>query len=254
VRRALCVTLLTTGLFLVVPLPALAGPCVSVGLDGVSAECVWSYADYSTSASSGDGHTWVVLPQCGNVGICDEYVLCFENGEEGLMHDVYMDGTDVGDVCVPQGGVAEVNIRQLIIREFKRITWPSSDLVVQPPGGKTLVNFETNFFTPDNRAIEQEVTVAGRQVAVRAVPTTYLFNFGDETSTSSASPGRPHPHLDITHVYARTGDVVVRLDTTYAGEYRIGSGDWVAIPDTLTVTGADQDLAVVEALPQLVIR
>ena len=36
--------------------------------------------------------------------------------------------------------VDEVNIARLIVREFKRISWPVSDLVVQPPGGKTLVN------------------------------------------------------------------------------------------------------------------
>ena len=208
----------------------------------------------TASASSGDGHTWVVSIQCGNGGICAEHVECTEGGEAGFVHDVYMDGTDVGDVCVPQSEVDEASITQLIIREFKRINWPSSDLVVQPPGGKTLVNFETNFFTPDNVAIAQDLTIAGQAVTIRALPTTYTFNFGDGAVTRSATPGRPHPNLDITHSYVRTGDVVVRLDTTYSGEYRIGGGDWVAIPETLTVAGANQDLEIVEALPQLVIR
>ena len=44
------------------------------------------------------------------------------------------------------------------------------------------------------------------------------------------------------------------MDTTYAGEYRIGQGEWTSIPDTLTVEGAGQDLEIVEALPQLVLE
>ena len=179
---------------------------------------------------------------------------CNEAGETGFVHDVYMDGTDVGDVCVPESEVDEVNIAQLILREFKRLTWPQSRLVVQPPGGKTLVNLETNFYTVDTEAVSRSVTVARQSVTIEAVPTTYTFHFGDETSTSTSSPGRPYPALDVTHTYARVGKVAVSLDTTYSGRYRIGGGDWVSIPETLTVPGATQDLEVVEALPQLVLQ
>ncbi|NYE35668.1 hypothetical protein F4692_000772 [Nocardioides cavernae] len=235
--------------------PASANGCsTQVGILGVNSECAWTYAEYQQSSSSGDGHTWVVSIQCGNGGICSEHVECVEGGAEGFVHDVYMDGTDVGDVCVPATEVEEENLAQLIIREFKRVQWPASKLVVQPRGGRTLVNFETNFYTPDHRAIDQTVTVSGQQVEIRAVPTTYVYVFGDGASETTASPGAPHPDLDITHQYERTGTVGVRVDTTYAGKYRIGSGDWVAIAETLTVTGATQDLEVVEALPQLVLH
>ena len=165
-----------------------------------------------------------------------------------------MDGTDVGDVCVPGKDVDEVNIGKLIIREFKKIIWPASDLVVQPPGGRTLVNFETNFYTEDDVSISRPITVADQAVAIRATPSTYTFNFGDGTSTASATAGRPHPNLDITHVYAQVGQVAVRLDTTYSGEYRIGDGDWVPIAETVTVAGPAQDPEIVEAIPQLVLE
>lgn len=227
---------------------------MQVGLDGVTATCVWTYADYTASASSGDGHTWVVTIQCGNGGICAEQVECNENGQTGFVHDVYMDGTDVGDVCVPDDEVDAVNIAQLILREFKRISWPASRLVVQPPNGKTLVNLETNFYTTDDKAVVNDVSIANQQVTIEAFPTTYAFNFGDGTSTSTASPGKPYPALDVSHTYARTGVVSVSLDTTYSGRYRIGGGDWVNIPETLTVPGATQDLEVVEAAPQLVLQ
>ena len=220
----------------------------------MNAECQWTFADYSGSASSGDGHTWVVSIQCDNGGICTEHVECIEGGQEGYVHDVYMDGTDVGDVCVPDNAVQQVDIAKLVIRQFKRIAWPSSQLVVQPRGGRTLVNFETNFYTPDHGSIDQDLTVAGQSVLTGAVPASYTSYFGAGDTTTTASPGSPHPDLEITHEYERTGDVVVRVDTTYAGEYRIGQGDWTSIPDTLTVQGADQALAVLEAVPQLVLE
>ena len=234
--------------------PAAAEGCIRAGLQGVNAQCQWTYADYSASSGSGDGHTWVVSIQCGNGGICVEHVECTEGGQEGYVHDVYMDGTDVGDVCVPQNAVQQVDLAKLIIRQFKRIAWPSSKLVVQPRGGRTLVNFETNFYTPDHRSIDQSLTIAGQSVVIRAVPVSYSYYFGDDDSTTTASPGSPHPDLEITHAYARTGDVVVRVDTTYAGEYRIGQGEWTSISDTLTVEGEGQDLEIVEALPQLVLE
>jgi hypothetical protein len=237
-----------------VSVPANASSCISVGWEQADADCQWTYSDYSASSGSGDGHTWVVSIQCGNGGICVEHVECTEGGQEGYVHDVYMDGTDVGDVCVPQDAVQQVDLAKLIIRQFKRIAWPSSTLVVQPRGGRTLVNFETNFYTPDHRSIDQSLTIAGQSVVIRAVPVSYTYYFGDDASTTTASPGSPHPDLEITHAYARTGDVVVRVDTTFAGEYRIGQGEWTSIPDTLTVEGTGQDLEIVEALPQLVLE
>lgn len=231
-----------------------ANDCVTVGWSQVSADCPMAWADYQESSSSDDGRTWVVAIQCANGGICNDNVECAENGQAGYIHDVYLDGVDVGDVCVPENAVQQVDLAKLIIREFKRIAWPASQLVVQPRGGRTLVNFETNFYTPDHRSIDRSVTLAGQSIVIRAVPVSYTYYFGDDASTTSASPGSPHPDLEITHQYERTGDVVVRVDTTYAGEYRIGQGEWTAIGETLTVQGPDEDLEIVEALPQLVLE
>ena len=254
-RLALPVALIVSSLVLPAAPAQAAGQCaVAGGLDSASATCQWVYADYTQTASSGDGHTWVVAIQCGNGGICSEHIQCVEAGETGFMHDVYMDGNDVGDVCVPEKDVKEVDIVKLVIREFKRMEWPASDLVVQPPGGKTLVNFETNFYTLNNQPILKSVTVAGQRVEIRAIPTSYTFHFGDDTRMTTASPGRPHPNLDVTHVYDKAGAVSVRLDTTYGGEYRIGDSDWAPIAESLTVGGANQGLEVVEAVPQLVLE
>lgn len=237
------------------PTASAADPsCVQVTWQALASDCAWTYADYTEASGSQEEHTWVVAIQCGNGGICVEHVECEEGGQPGYVHDIFRDGVDVGDVCVPDNAVQQVDVAKLVLREFKRIAWPSSDLVVQPRGGRTLVNFDTNFYTPDHQSIDQSLTIAGQSVVIRAVPVSYTYYFGDDTSTTTASPGSPHPDLEITHQYARTGDVVVRVDTTYAGEYRIGEGEWTSIPDTLTVEGDEQDLEVVEALPQLVLE
>lgn len=254
-KAALFACLLLMVTLTAVPAAAADGECaIAGGLDSFNAECQWTYADYTASAGSGDGRTWVVAIQCANGGICNDNVECAENGQAGYIHDVYLDGVDVGDVCVPENAVQQVDLAQLIIREFKRIAWPASELVVQPTGGQTLVNFETNFYTPDDESIDRSVTLAGQSIVIRAVPVSYTYYFGDDTSTTSASPGSPHPDLEITHQYERTGDVVVRVDTTYAGEYRIGEGEWTAIGETLTVAGDEQALEILEALPQLVLE
>ncbi len=254
-RRGCVLLLMCASVLPFAPLPANAEPsCIAVGWEQADANCTWTYQEYQQANSAGGGHTWYVTIQPDNGGIGKDSLICTEGEETGLWHDVFMDGTDVGDVCVPDSEIGEASIAGIVVRQFKRIEWPASTLVVQPPGGKTLVNFKTNFFTTDHQAILKEVTVANRRIQIRAVPTSYTFHFGDDTSTTTAQPGRPHPNLDITHEYARTGSVVVSLDTTYTGEYRIGDGDWVAIPDTLTVAGEGQDLDVLEALPQLVLR
>jgi hypothetical protein len=251
----LVVVALLGSLVLLAPAPAQADGCsTQVGILGANSTCAWTFAEYTEASGSQKSYTWVIAIQCGNGGICAEHIECVENGEEGFIHDVFRDGVDVGDVCVPEDAVQEVDLVKLIVREFKRMDWPASKLVVQPRGGKTLVNFKTNFYTPDHRLIDRSVTVAGQQVTIRAVPVSYAWFFGDDTSTTTTSPGSPHPNLEITHEYSRVDEVVVRLDTTYAGEYRIGNGDWASIPETLTVAGESQELAIVEALPQLVLR
>ena len=231
------------------------GECsLQVGILGTNSSCTWTYADYSASASSGDGHTWVVTIQCGNGGICAEHVECVENGQAGFVHDVFMDGNDVGDVCVPESAVQEVDVVQLAIREFKRIDWPASTLVTQPPGGETLVNLDTIFYTRNSQPIVQPVTLAGRSVSIEATPTSYTWHFDDGIDTTTTSPGHPYPDHDVFHVYTSTDDVSPSVDTTYSGRFRIGEGEWQDIDATVTVAGAAVDLTILEAKPQLVLR
>ncbi len=210
------------------------------------------------TGTTDDGHTYSIEPFCGVIDGAE----CFsphgcEGPPPGQWYLIIQDGTTpIGRVCLTTDQATDLDgfNETMILRAWRRLDWPPSELVIQPPHGETLVNFDTNFYTPDHRSIDRPVTLAGQAITIRAVPVSYDWYFGDDTSTTTTSPGSPHPDLEITHQYARTGDVVVRVDTTYAGEYRIGDGEWTAIGETLTVEGEDQDLEIVEALPQLVLE
>ena len=178
----------------------------------------------------------------------------YGRGVEGVLYDIFLEGEKVGETCVtePQAAEQEQVTPGRVLRAFQRLTWPQSDLVVQPPGGQTLVNFDTNFYTGNTDPSRQTVTLLGQSVLIEATPTTYTWRFGDGETSSTSAPGAPYPALDVTHDYGKVGSFGPSVDTTYAGRYRLNGGPWIAIPETLTVAGAAQQLETVEARPTLV--
>lgn len=194
----------------------------------------------------------MVALQCNNGGICTDHVECVEGGTKGFVDGVYMDGAGVGDACVPQAAVQEVDVASLVIREFRRISWPESRLSVQPPGGETLVNLDTIFFTTNAARMTRTLTLAGRSVVIGATPISYAWHFGDGADATTSSPGRAYPDQDVVHAYASAEAFTASVDTTYAGRFRIGQGGWQRIEETLTVGGTGVGLEALEAKPQLV--
>lgn len=224
---------------------------MQVGIYGAGSGCIWTFPEFQGVSTSGDGYTWVVALQPDNGGIRSDELMCIENGEEGLWHDVFRDGVDVGNVCVPNSQQQQQSIDELALRAFKRYSWPTSDLVVQPDGNETLVNLETIFFTSNDSPSTHAVTLAGQRVEIEAVP-TYTWFFGDGTSETTTTPGHAYPDHDVFHVYAEVAPVTARVDTTYRGRFRVGDGPWRDIDETLTVAGDPVDLTVLEARPTLV--
>ncbi|MGA8847735.1 MAG: hypothetical protein WB471_14065 [Nocardioides sp.] len=172
----------------------------------------------------------------------------------GTNYDVFLAGEKVSEVCVtPQEATPPPQVTPgRVLRAFRSLTWPQSDLIIQPPGGTTLVNFATNFYTENTAPARQRITLLGQDVLIEATPTTYTWLHGDGSTQATDRPGRPYPHLDVTHDYQRVGSFAPRLDTTYTGRYRLNSGPWTPIPETLTVSGAPQALQSIEARPTLV--
>ena len=91
--------------------------------------------------------------------------------------------------CLTQQQAQQINglTPGFVERAFKRLSWPSSELVVQPPNGKTLVNFDTNFYTTNTQPSTRTVTLLGQRVTVEATPTQYTWHFGGRR-------GRPQHH------------------------------------------------------------
>lgn len=195
-------------------------------------------------------------PTCGLGGqaVCYQGAPCVADGTEGVKFDVFLEGEKVGEVCVTdQAAVEQEQVTPgRVLRAFRRLTWPESGLVVQPPGGTTLVNFPTNFYTENAAPTRQRVTLLRQGVLIEATPTTYTWYYGDGTSQATEAPGGPYPQLDITHDYGVVDTFQARVDTTYTGRYRLDGGPWIPIPETLTVQGTPQGLETIEASPTLV--
>ncbi|GAA1164225.1 hypothetical protein GCM10009606_47380 [Nocardioides aquiterrae] len=161
-------------------------------------------------------------------------------------------GVDPATFCdVPPGAAPPSVTPGLVARALRRIDLPASELSVQPPNGRTLVNFDTNFYT-ENGEFTRTVTLLGQRVELRIWPARYGWRFGDGQQRWTTTPGDAYPHLEVTHRYLRKGRVSPSVDTTYAAQFRVNGGPWRDVNGTVTIPGTPQRLRVVTARPVLV--
>ena len=119
------------------------------------------------------------------------------------------------------------------------------------PGGRTLVNVDTIFYT-DPTHLRRTVTLLGHSVRLDASPVRFTWVHGDGTQASTSRPGRPYPAKDVTHQYQQPGDDLrARVDTTYRVRYSVDGGGWATLGETLTAPGPTTALDVDEAAPVL---
>ncbi len=139
----------------------------------------------------------------------------------------------------------------LVLAAFRRTDLPASQLAVQPPDGRTLVNFETNFYT-EQEPFTRQVRLLGQRVDLKIWPSQFSWVFGDGDQLTSQSAGAPYPDLLITHDYRAEGGVSPRVDTTYAAQFRVNGGPWRDVDGTVTIAGSPTRLQVLTASPVLV--
>jgi hypothetical protein len=139
----------------------------------------------------------------------------------------------------------------MVAAELRILTLPPSQLEVQPPNGRTLVNFDTNFFT-QTQPFDRSVMLLGQRVDLHIVPSEFGWRFGDGKSLTTDRPGAPYPQLDVTHRYLKKGSVGPSVDTTYTATFRVNGGPWRDVPGSVTIPGAPVALDVVTATPTLV--
>jgi hypothetical protein len=139
----------------------------------------------------------------------------------------------------------------MVTAAFRRLPLPAARLQVQPPNGRTLVNFATNFYT-ERGDLTRSVTLLGRRVDLRITASSYTWRFGDGSTATTSEPGAPYPALDVTHDYRKAGRVTPSVDTTYTAEFSVDGGPWRPVTGTVTIPGAPVGLRVLTATPTLV--
>lgn len=117
------------------------------------------------------------------------------------------------------------------------------------PTGFSLRNGNAHMYAVSDTQ-EFQTELQSRRVAVRAVPDSYSWNYGDGNHRKTKSPGKPMPNhtfdetTDTSHIYASTGDFQIRLSTAYRGEFSVEGGPWIPIPGTANVPSDPMPMSV----------
>lgn len=239
--------------------PANAECTEATDLLGTKTVCVYTAQELQETAQSDPEAIYTVFQACfngtsGEPEPCSNPRACSVGEATGTIYAVTRNGVFVGTACLTQGDskVFTPPIAVLVAKRFKALEWPKSRLTVQPEGGRTLVNFETIFYTTNNQPTSKVVTLLGQTVEIQATPTSYVWHFGDAASATTASAGNPYPAQDVVHTFTGLDPVEPRVNTVYSGSFRVNGGQWEDIDDTVTVVGDSIDLAILEASPELV--
>ncbi|MFD6139221.1 hypothetical protein [Promicromonospora sp. NPDC060271] len=147
----------------------------------------------------------------------------------------------------------QVDIPAAAAKAFQEMQIAPSEVNVQPPDGWTLVNVDTIVFT-ESQPRTMSTSVFGIPVEIRAVPSNYSWDFGDGSAALVTSdPGAPYPAHTIAHAYAKTGEVVISLTTTWHGQFRLaGEPTWYDVAGEGTTVSSSGSLEVLEARARLV--
>ena len=136
--------------------------------------------------------------------------------------------------------------------DFRRLPLEAGVPHVLTGEGQVLLNVPTIVHAEASPATFPLVLL-GQPVTVRAAPVHYTWDFGDGSPPLvTADSGRPYPDHTLSHTYLEPGDVAVVLTTTWAGEYSVAGGPWLAIDGTAEVTSPAEPVTVVEARARLI--
>lgn len=150
------------------------------------------------------------------------------------------------------------SMNAMMLEAVRRVRPPALEVIVQPPGGKTLVNLDT-IFLAEAETLTRQVRLLGQRVLLRIIPSRFTWVHGDGTQQVTSDPGRPYRRgvpmaAYVTHRYADAGRTVhPRVDVGYAARYSLNGGaTWRDVTGVVTIAGPASSLEVVEAQPVLV--
>ncbi len=164
-----------------------------------------------------------------------------------------------GFVCLnPQAAqVAQVptvaQVAALVQGDFQRFVVVKGETVIDPPE-RTLVNVDTIFSTPTNAPVTLDpITLLGRRVVITIKPETYTWHFGDGTTRTTTTPGRPRVK-DVAHVYRRAAAVSPYVVISWSGTFTVDGSEALTVQGRATTTGPGTPLRVLTAQSELVAR
>ena len=138
---------------------------------------------------------------------------------------------------------------------------PAAPIAGGEPAGFGVVNLPTNLVAEASEQILAG-SLLGWEVRVRFVPSGFVFDNGDGTTTRSRSGGASWAALGQTqfsptatsHVYRERGVYTASATVQYSASVDFGSGTWRPVAGVVTARSAGYDIRVVEASTALVDR
>lgn len=138
----------------------------------------------------------------------------------------------------------------MVLAAFRRVPLPGLRSQSQP-AGKTLVNFDTIFFTSADE-LTRDLTLLGQDVHLEITPSRFEWQHGDGTTSVTSSPGAPYPSKAIVHRYADAHTTVThRVVVTWSARWSLNGGPLQPVDGTVTTTGPPTALRIAEASPAL---
>lgn len=163
--------------------------------------------------------------------------------------------TPMGLVCSGNGpppvGAAPPQVTEgMVLQAFRRVPLPSLRSHSQP-ANKTLINFDTIFFT-DAEPLTRTVTLLGQRVRLEIKPSRFEWVHGDGTQATTSTPGSPYPAKDVVYRYQDAHRTVQhRVVVTWSAQWSLNGGPLQPVNGTVTTTGPATPLRIAEASPAL---
>ena len=138
----------------------------------------------------------------------------------------------------------------MVLNAFRRIPLPSLRSHSQP-ANKTLINFDTIFYTRA-QPLTRRLTLLGQRVRLEIVPSRFTWVHGDGTAMTTATAGAPYPSKDVVYRYAHAHTTVLHhVVVTWSARWSLNGGPLRPVSGTVTTTGPATPLRVAEASPAL---
>ena len=143
---------------------------------------------------------------------------------------------------------AEQDVAKVTPERFRELPILASTIVSQPENF-SLRNGHAHIYA-DSESQNFEITLFDQDVRVRAIPTSYSWNYGDGSSRTFSFPGEAQANrgfdspTSTSHVYKETGDFGVGLTTRFRGEYSTEGGPWTPIPGVANVPSTSVTMSV----------